>query len=195
MLRGLLFSMPGDWDPAVPFFGVRSRWAIITNEAALVDSACLMVFGMLFLVPGLRDWIRAVSSTGWPTTQGVVVSSCLIDTPGARSGGSKRPLVVYRYSVAGIERESTNYQFGPHYWSLAEAQQEVESRSPGSAVTVHYASDDPELACLSPGASAANAIAVVIGLGAEVAGAFIFIRGRRQGGFHLRRRAARRGYR
>lgn len=168
-----------------------SRLRIFANEESLVESAIPIVVGIVFLVPGARDWFWAVSSTSWPTTPGIVVDSCLVDSPASRGVGSKRPLVTYRYTVDGIEHASTNFQFRPHNWSLEDATQVVKSHAPGSKVAVYYAPYDPEVVCLSPGASWMNPLPVVVGLGALAAGGFVLNRARRQGGFRLRRGAAR----
>ena len=108
--------------------------------------------GIVFLVQGWRSFAGARASRHWPTTQGWVVSSELVDSD-FDSGTGYRPRIVYAYLVGTREYTSELIAFGSEnfYTDRKPAKRRVERHPPGSMVLVHYDPADPERAVLDAG--------------------------------------------
>jgi len=109
----------------------------------------------LFWVVDTRATIRA--STGWPTANGVVVSSRVKrDSTRIRGGGYNIHYVAdvrYAYEVGGRRYESDTFAFGTSHAfpDSAAALAEVSAYPPGRTVRVYHDPADPATSCLSPG--------------------------------------------
>lgn len=123
----------------------------------------------LFTVGGLAaavwGWViiaRGRQSLGWPTVEGIVVTSEAEDL---------LPHIVYRYGVEG-EAFETTLKFPGDLTPTREFTQSYLQRFPtGKKVTVYYDPRDPATATLEPGPGRGDWLVFAFGLGALVVGA------------------------
>lgn len=140
------------------------RYARRIGRAMLVLTVVMGCVGIFFLMMGVRQWVRADASLGWPTVRGTVTASRIAVARTGKGGRSERPDVTYRYTVDGTEHESSTIDFRVHSWSSPAAHETVSAFPVGSEVTVHHSPDDPDVACLVPGADAWSALPVGVGI-------------------------------
>lgn len=109
----------------------------------------------------LIGWmIWEVRALGFPTTEGVVVSSrVVVDSDG--EGTSYQPAITYRYTVQRQERTSSGV--GATWLSSGsqEARRVVARYPAGSRVTVYYNPRDPNHSVLRPGLNWGHAMAAL----------------------------------
>lgn len=113
------------------------------------------VAGLIVLTLGCRSLWRADSSKGWPTAEGVIVSS-VVGTDYSSDGTTYRPEVRFTYAVDGKEYRGNRVQFGGDVWtSWRSSADDVVGRYPeGRRVEVAYAAKDPSESVLEPGIAA-----------------------------------------
>lgn len=115
--------------------------------------------GFLVGVGGLvltaREYLRGRATAKWPTTEGVVVET-RVEESGGGEGFSYKPVVVFRYQVAGAEYTSDRLSFGDDITngSHSEAERLVSALPKGRPVTVRYDPTDPGRAVLVAGVPA-----------------------------------------
>lgn len=141
-----------------------------------------MVMGILFclvavaaLTYGAKTVLEAQAMQEWPTCRGVIIKS---ETRWQRGtdGGSSTLIadVQYRYEVEGRTYQGDSISQG-QYGSNdpAHARQEAGQYPLGSLVDVHYDPDDPQHSFLETNWHWLNAIALVVGSIALIAGLFL----------------------
>lgn len=124
-----------------------------------VASAIIMSIGAFFLFMGLLEAWRGHASRWWPTVQGTMLESRVIEstrrTGGLRRGGGSTtewtPRVRYEYEVEGVRHESERVDFMTRAGGRSAAEQELRGLEAGAPVTVHYDPADPSRAVLRPG--------------------------------------------
>lgn len=156
--RAVTFMRPGMTpDPT-------GRYARRMGRLMLALTVVMGGVGLFFVAMGIRHWVRADASAGWPVVPGVITESRVVTRNTAKGGRSVRPVVTYRYEVDGVRHESSTLDFRVRGWG-APAAAETAARFPvGAAVTVRHSPDDPDVACLVPGADAWNALPVGVGI-------------------------------
>jgi len=129
-------------------------------------SALALVFllgGLLLMAPRLRIALR---SPGWPQAAGTVVTGCSVY---AGSNDSGEPTydaaVVYRYSVAGREYQSSMIEGMPLLLDAAQVERKLRRYPPGRIVCVYYDPACPATAVLEPGLARFAIIALAVYLG------------------------------
>ena len=101
--------------------------------------------------------LRIKSSAKWPTTQGQVVSSSIVnDSTRIRGGGYNRlyrAAITYQYTVNGKQYKSDTFTFGiPHsFANRADAEHETQVFPVGKTVDVHFDPRNPATASLESG--------------------------------------------
>lgn len=154
------------------------RWAKLVFLVVL--PILCMIVGLITLLIGARYALLAQSSRDWPTTDGIIVSSDVEDhvSRATRTQGKPRKSrttysarVEYEYTVEEQKHVATRIGFGQYSSSDAShAREIVKKYSPGSAVTVFYSPQSPNMSVLEPGMQTGLAIPIVLGLVAVVAG-------------------------
>lgn len=150
----LLFFMSG-----LPFILFRLPSLIPRFADIGIPAFLFLVFLLLFLLQ-LRTILFASQSTKWPTTEGIVLESYIID----EGDGGYVPKVKYTYQVGGKEYFNNQITTTQRSNTLnRQPAEEIVARYPeGGSVTVYYHPKKPNYAVLEPGRGAGNWIVVVI---------------------------------
>ena len=120
----------------------------------------------------------------WPQAQGEVLQSG-VDTRARRGGGDGgdlheyRALVVYRYSVGGVEHRADNIAFPTPGWGRERgaAERTVARYPQGARVTVYYDPQQPGSACLEAGRHWTVWAGMALALAVAAAGVRLLLRG------------------
>lgn len=126
-----------------------------------IGLACMGIFILVFIGGGgymiyrsIQDRKKAKASLTWPSTQGRVIESRVVENRSTDSDGDTsttyRPYIKYEYQVVGATFTSDKLAIGPavstsNYRKSAE---KVQKLPVGAAVTVFYNPDDPTDAVL-----------------------------------------------
>jgi len=153
-------------------------------------AALFLVLGTVLLVSFGYQAIQAVRSESWPTVEGMVTESTVVQSTGRRDRKTAVPTITYRYSVDGVEHVGTRLFFGSQYseswtagakWTTS-TNEYIARYPPGTLLRVHY---DPEHAATSVvEAGLKPAIVLPVGFSMMVVGVGVFA------GFLGRRRMA-----
>ncbi len=115
----------------------------------------LLFFGVaaIVFIQGAGVLYRAYASAGWPTAEGVVVSSTVSFHHGSnRSGAYFSPDVVYRYQVGRMYYVGDTITFASFATSNRSDMAKIAQRYPtGRKVAVRYDASHPEESVLEPG--------------------------------------------
>ena len=97
---------------------------------------------------------QAKASENWPTTEGIIKSSEVIEKRDDDSGLIYSANILYSYTVKNQAMESNQVWFSAGYSSSSreEFQRTVIKYPVGKKVKVYYDPDDPVVAVLNPGA-------------------------------------------
>ncbi len=146
----------------------------------LTAGLVFLVPGLLLILFGLRNiWVTA-GSRHWPTTEGEVSYSGVVETTSSKVGSEFRPSVAYHYEVQGVAHTSTAIHslWEPGGLSRHEAQQIADKYPLGKLVTVYYDPTKPHRAMLEPGGQWANYLVLLpLGAGFVIAGIAILVLG------------------
>jgi hypothetical protein len=105
---------------------------------------------------------RALMSTRWPTTEGLIVARDLDDAP-----GKYQPVCEYRYEVNGVQFRGSRISFAPALDPRAFERALVifHRYPPDKRVTVYYDPHHPHRSVLEPGVTWPLAAQLVGGVG------------------------------
>jgi hypothetical protein len=110
---------------------------------------CAIACGLI--LAGRLTLRRAADSKAWPAVDGVVVDSAIAAD---RDEGRQRfrPVVRYRYEVAGQRYEGSRIQWAAHqgFSKYTRARRMLDRYRSGSAIKVHYDPSRPGTAVLQP---------------------------------------------
>lgn len=122
---------------------------------------CMGIFILVFLGGGgymiyrsVQDRKKARASLTWPSTQGRVIESRVIESRSTDSDGDTsttyRPYIKYEYQVVGSVFTSDKLAVGPAVSTsnYRKSEEKVRQMPIGAAVTVYYNPDDPTDAVL-----------------------------------------------
>ena len=136
----------------------------VRHKAALVlIFSMATITGLFALAMGLLLAVAAVGQHGWPTTDGLVVSS-YVDEHGILEDTTYSPVVIYDYDVDGAHLQgnrvtSSTFRSSERSWA-----EEVVNRYPvGEVVLVYYDPENPGNAVLEPGMDQSTWILIGIG--------------------------------
>jgi hypothetical protein len=143
--------------PAEPFGAQRDKrdMSILPIASDYLFLHFAAAFALCALACGLilAGWIsirRAAESERWPAVEGIVIDS----TVDVQRGGKQlyRPLVKYRYEVAGQRFEGTRIEWAASagYRQYTRARRVLDRYRAGRAVVVHYDPQRPGMAVLRP---------------------------------------------
>lgn len=143
----------------------------------LIAAVLMGLFGLIFAIVGIVANRKAELSKSWPTVQGQVLTSTIVqhestDSDGA-SSTSYEPLVEYRYSVIGSPLIGKKIAFGANQFTYNTAQKIISRYPPGAAVQVHYNPEKPSQSVLETKASGGT-VFLVVGIGFIIAAFLIY---------------------
>ncbi|AKF84762.1 hypothetical protein MFUL124B02_04180 [Myxococcus fulvus 124B02] len=145
---------------------------VVTAIAAL-----LAAVGVLFVVAGIKDVLRATRTRRWPTAPGTIRSAeeferRLPAPPMAEPRVFYEAVIEYEYTVGRVLVGTTALRVDPAAYTNPEHAQSILRRyPPGQAVRVAYNPADPTDAVLEPGAHAPSFVRLGVGLGLVALGA------------------------
>ncbi len=139
------------------------------SKSGLIFAAIMLLVAIGTMCWGLSMIVDAGNNTGWPTTQGVVISASVdkeirtrTNSSGIRTQGTVYvPRIAYRYTVNDQEYTSTTIGY-----STSEVRYGIDSGeyAPGKPITVYYNPEDPSDAVLVTGFSGSVFVPCVLGL-------------------------------
>ncbi|MCE9673002.1 DUF3592 domain-containing protein [Myxococcus stipitatus] len=145
---------------------MRVLWVVVSIICAL-----LAAVGVVFLVAGVKDLLRALRSRRWPTVPGTVLSAEEVEhrlpVPGQQEPRVHyEARVRYEYTVGRVLVGTASLRLSPEVrTNPASAQATLRRYQPGQQVWVAYNPADPTDAVLEPGPQALSFVRGVIGLG------------------------------
>ena len=99
----------------------------------------------------LMQSARGRAAAGWPTAAGTVTSTRIDEKSALKGGFFYTPVILYRYTVAGMDYHGDRIAFGDMSGSHLEAEKMLQSYPVGSAIHVHYNPGRPEESVLQTG--------------------------------------------
>ena len=135
-------------------------------------AAIFIVVGTVLLVVFGHQAIQAVRSSSWPTVEGMVTESTVVQSTGRRNRKTNIPTITYRYSVDGIEHVGTRLFFGSQYpesWTTGAkwttSTKEYIARYPlGTLLRVHYDPEDAATSVIEAGLKSAIVLPVAVSI-------------------------------
>ena len=135
-------------------------------------AAILIVVGTVLLVVFGHQATQAVRSSSWPTVEGMVTESTVVQSTGRRSRKTDIPQITYRYSVEGIEHVGTRLFFGSQYpeswttgakWTTG-TREYIARYPPGTLLRVHYDPEDAATSVIEAGLKSAIVLPVAFSI-------------------------------
>ena len=121
-------------------------------QSAIAFVLCAIACGLI--LAGRLTVRRGADSEAWPAVDGVVLDSAIA---AVRDEGRQRfrPVVRYRYEVAGQRYEGSRIQSAAHqgFRKYTRARRMLDRYRSGSAIKVHYDPSRPGMAVLQPGSA------------------------------------------
>jgi hypothetical protein len=151
-------------------------------------AAIFIVVGTVLLVALGQQAIQAVRSSSWPTVEGVVIESTVVQATGRRNRKTDIPKITYRYSVDGIEHIATRLFFGSQYsesWTTGakwttDTKEYIARYPPGTLLRVHYDPADAATSVVEAGLKSAIALPVAFSMTVVGAGVVLGLIERRR---------------
>lgn len=119
-------------------------------------------YGLLVGFGGVRMLIRMFASRHWPTTEGTIINSEVIETKNQLP--RYRLEMTYRYNVEGLGYTGEVLSFSTSHiiWRQEEARRQAARYVRGATVPVYYCPGNPSLATLQPGGPLASPLSGVL---------------------------------
>jgi hypothetical protein len=160
-----------------------------------VGAGILIAAGLVMLINFGHQAIQANRSSSWPTVEGTVTASTIVQRTGRRGRTTDIPSITYRYSVGGVEYLGTRLFFGSQYpesWTTGakwttDTKEYIGRYPPGASLRVHYDPDDAAKSVVEAGMKSAIVLPVVVSIVSIAGGVFV--------GFVERRRMAKLAHR
>ena len=111
----------------------------------------LLGVGCFMLLIGAHLYNKQRQSLSWPSTTGTVESARIAVTQCDKSS-SRSPVILYMYTVAGVEYRSDRVRFAAGSCG-GDARETVDLYHAGATIRVFYDPQDPSEAVLEPGVS------------------------------------------
>ena len=153
-----------------------------------VAAAVFIAVGLVLLVGLGRQAIQAVRSTSWPTVEGVVTESKVVQRTGGRNRKADVPRITYRYSVNGIEHVGARLFYGSQFsqswgptgarWTFS-AWEYMARYPPGTLLRVHYDPDEAATSVVEAGLKSAIVLPMAFSIVMCGGGIFLGIVARR----------------
>jgi len=121
-------------------------------QLALAFVLCGLACGLI--LAGRLTIRRGTDTKAWPAVEGVVLD-CAIAADRDEGRQRFRPVVRYRYEVAGQRYEGSRIQWAAKegFRKYTRARRMLDRYRTGSAIKVHYDPSRPGMAVLQPGAT------------------------------------------
>jgi hypothetical protein len=153
-----------------------------------VGAGILIAAGLVMLINFGHQAVQALHSSSWPTVEGMVAESKVVQHTGRRGRKTDVPSISYRYSVDGIEHVSTRLFFGSQYsssWTsgakwTTDTQEYMARYSPGASVRVYYDPDHAATSVVEAGLKPAIVLPVVLAFWSIAGGVFVGLVERRR---------------
>ena len=115
----------------------------------------LSVLMLIYLSFGLvADIYKGNQTYLWEETTAVILLSDIFDDVDSENNDF-RPIIVYEYSIGGVQYECDNYRFEEYFISSPSffwtTESIIEDNRPGDAITIYYDESNPENACIKRG--------------------------------------------
>ena len=121
-------------------------------QFAIAFALCAIACGLI--LAGRLTLRHGAETKAWPAVEGVVLDSAIAAD---RDGGRQRfrPVVRYRYEVAGQRYEGSRIQWAARegFRKYTRARRMLDRYRAGSAIKVHYDPSRPGMAVLQPGSA------------------------------------------
>jgi len=157
------------------------------NFIAVLMSLVFIAIGSGLLFYARRVSAKAQQSLSWPTTDGAISHSAVLQQMGQTSSSTNaanyKADVTYRYKVQGRDYSSERITLADFSSSGGRAQGIVDRYPDGAPVTVYYNPVDPSDAVLERGSTSGIAVLCVIG-GIFAAAGLLFLVGSLTGRVH-----------
>lgn len=146
-----------------------------------VGAGILIAGGLVMLISFGHQAIQAIRSPSWPTVEGTVAESRVLQKTGRRGRKTDIPIITYRYSVGGVEHVGTRLFFGSQYsesWTTgakwtADTKEYIERYPPGASLRVHYAPNDATTSVVEAGLKSTIVLPVVVSIVSIAGGVFV----------------------
>jgi Protein of unknown function (DUF3592) len=137
-----------------------------------VGAGILIAAGLVMLINFGHQAIQANRSSSWPTVEGTVTESKVVQRTGRRGRKTDIPSITYRYSVGGVEHLGTRLFFGSQYpesWTngakwTTDTKEYIGRYPPGASLRVHYDPDDAATSVVEAGLKSAIVLPVVLSI-------------------------------
>ena len=126
------------------------------NVRAMVSrffSIPFILAGIAVVFLGSRSIWNGKASQGWPTTQGVILSSKVDYQESPKMGKTYEAVISYKFTVDGQVHTSSRVAYDSNLSDPAVAEGLVKKYPQGAEVAVYYAPNNPEVSVLEPGIS------------------------------------------
>ena len=153
-----------------------------------VGAGILIAAGLVMLINFGHQAIQANRSSSWPTVEGTVTASTIVQRTGRRGRKTEIPSITYRYSVGGVEYLGTRLFFGSQYpesWTTGakwttDTKEYIGRYPPGTSLRVHYDPDDAATSVVEAGMKSAIVLPVVVSIVSIAGGVFVGLVERRR---------------
>lgn len=153
-----------------------------------VGAGILIVAGFVMLTSFGHQAIQAIRSSSWPTVEGMVTESKIVQRTGRRDRKTDVPIITYRYAVDGIEHVGTRLFFGSQHsesWTAGakwttDTKEYIDRYPQGALLMVHYDPSDAATSVVETGLKSAIALPVVVSIVAIAGGVFVGVVERRR---------------
>jgi hypothetical protein len=137
-----------------------------------VGAGILIAAGLVMLTNFGHQAIQANRSSSWPTVEGTVTESKVVQRTGRRGRKTDIPSITYRYSVGGVEHLGTRLFFGSRYpesWTTGakwttDTKAYIGRYPLGASLQVHYDPDDAATSVVEAGLKSAIVLPVVLSI-------------------------------
>lgn len=131
---------------------------------ALFFGLALLLVGIPLLIVGVVSRKRAKAALSWPTIQGEVTGSAVVqhtDNDSEYSSTSYEPVIEYIYSLMGQSYTGKRIAYGANSFNLKKAQEIAAKYPVGSPVVVHYNPEKPAECTLETSASGGKVFSII----------------------------------
>jgi len=161
---------------------IRTNKSSSTNMPPGMKIFFFYIFPLIFIIVGgaltvfgIRNALRAKSSTEWPTIQGKIISSS-VRTHRSNNSTTYHAEILYEFTLNGVAYSGNRVAYGDYGSSNSAHARNIANRySQDKVVTVYYMPDNPEECLLEPGLKAQTLFLPGIGLLFFIAGFFMQI--------------------
>ena len=137
----------------------------MSRRGWIAFSSIFVVVGLVIMGFGINSLSRASDGESWPSAEGVVISSEVVEGHRSRDSGTTYSAeILYDYVVNGETLSGNSITFGEiSTGNSSNARRYVNKYRAGKTVKVYYNEEDPYEAVLEPGVHASTWFIPVFG--------------------------------